>query len=205
MNRKLTFLCLSVTLCTGFLPVSGADFNAGFYPSLGQRLGLRQSGAVVRAGSEIQFENLISAPVWRRAGGTVSSPVLLTQGFLPAKYQGPRNTCNVFAATALAEYLMWQKTGALVPLSEEFLFFDAKYYFTDSPERRSYRNSQGLAGYIAVDALRGGIVRAADWPYNPAWFCRLDDSCGRNELPPRRFPLKRQGSRPRNLHRAPLL
>lgn len=118
------------------------------------------------SGPEISYENLVSAPVWR-ASGSALVKTDIRNGFGAARHQGRRNTCSVFAAAGLAEYLVWKKTGVKPDLSEEFLFYNAKFNFTGKPELQVYKTEGGLAGYVAVDALRGGVVKETDWPYLP--------------------------------------
>ncbi|MEI7527715.1 MAG: C1 family peptidase [Elusimicrobiota bacterium] len=124
-------------------------------------------GGRARANPEYDYEALISAPVWRAAPGAAPVRTDLREGFSPARHQGNRNLCSVFSASALAEYLVWKKEGRKPDLSEEFLYYDAKLKFTDKPELQVYKKESGLAGYVAVDALRGGVVAEAEWPFLP--------------------------------------
>lgn len=118
------------------------------------------------AAPEYAYEALIAAPVWRSKGGPAAGSDLRA-GFSAARHQGNRNLCNVFAASSLAEYLVWQKDGSKPDFSEEFLYYNAKMKFIGKPELQSYKSESGLAGYVAVDALRGGVVAEAEWPYQP--------------------------------------
>ena len=113
---------------------------------------------------ELAYEKLISAPVWR-PGPSALSGADLREGFSPAKFQGNRNVCNVFAALGLAEYLVWLKEGVKRDFSEEFLYYNAKLNFTAKPELQPYKKEPGLAGYVAVDALRGGVAAEKEWPF----------------------------------------
>ena len=114
---------------------------------------------------ELAYENLIAAPVWK-SPGPAAEGADLRAGFRPAGQQGnKRNVCNVFAALGLAEYLVGKKEGVKPDFSEEFLYYNAKMNFIGKPELQPYRTETGLAGYVAVDALRGGVVPEKDWPY----------------------------------------
>lgn len=118
------------------------------------------------AAPELAYEDIVEAPVWKRGEGAAGASDLKA-GFLPARHQGGRNMCNSFAATGLAEYLAGLKTGAAPDLSEEFLYYNAKLKFTDEPELQSYKSEPGLAGYVAVLALKGGVAAEKDWPFLP--------------------------------------
>ena len=117
--------------------------------------------------NEVSYENLVSAPVWRASGAALVKTDI-REGFGAARHQGRRNMCSVFAASSLVEYLVWEKTGEKPDFSEEFLFYSAKLKFTDNPELQVYKTETGLAGYVAVDALRGGLVKETDWPFLPS-------------------------------------
>lgn len=118
------------------------------------------------AAPELAYEKLIDAPVWRpQVPAAVGSD--LREGFSPAKHQGERNVCNAFAALGLAEYLVWKKEGVKNDFSEEFLYYNAKLNYTGKPELEVYKKESGLAGYVAVDALRGGVVAEKEWPFVP--------------------------------------
>ncbi|MCX5785759.1 MAG: C1 family peptidase [Elusimicrobia bacterium] len=117
-----------------------------------------------KANPEFSYEKLITAPVWKFTRPDPAS-VDLRDGFSAAKHQGSRNVCNVFAALGLAEYLVWKNEGAKPDFSEEFLYYNAKLNFTGKPELEAYKKEPGLAGYVAVDALRGGVVAENEWPF----------------------------------------
>jgi C1A family cysteine protease len=131
------------------------------------RLGLPRT-QMESAAPEQQYESLLLAPLWKAAHPS-SADVDLRSGFSAAKAQGRRNMCNVFAATSLAEFLVNQQENSKSDFSEEFLFYDAKYNYTDRPELRVYKTGGGLGGYVAVLALQGGVVSERDWPFNPSW------------------------------------
>ena len=119
------------------------------------------------AAPELAYEKIVIAPVWKNSAAAAGSSAL-KEGFSPARYQGQRNMCNVFAALGLAEYLVWQKEGNIPDFSEEFLYYNAKLNFTDKPELQAYKKEQGLVGYVAVDALRGGVAAEKEWPFQAA-------------------------------------
>ena len=79
--------------------------------------------------------------------------------------QGLRNTCSVFAAAGLGEFLWKSVRGEEIKLSEQHLYYSAKRNFTGAPELRVYRRIDGLPGFAAVKALSGGVVPAEAWPY----------------------------------------
>jgi hypothetical protein len=117
---------------------------------------------------ETAYENLLVGPLWNDSGA-VSGSADLRSSFLPARSQGNRNMCNVFATTALSEFLVNTKENSSQSFSEEFLFYDTKYNYTDRPELQSYKSDSGLAGYVAVMGLAGGVVHQSEWPFNPDW------------------------------------
>jgi hypothetical protein len=120
------------------------------------------------AAPEYAYEALLAGPLWRPAAGKPGA-VDLRASFPPARSQGKRNMCNVFAANALAEFLVNARDGKGQAFSEEFLFYDTKYNYTARPELAAYRTTDGLAGYAAVLGLQGGVVAAADWPFAGDW------------------------------------
>ncbi|OGR37279.1 MAG: hypothetical protein A2X29_06380 [Elusimicrobia bacterium GWA2_64_40] len=116
------------------------------------------------AAQELAYEDLLVAPLWKAVPGAAAA-VDLKEGFSPARYQGNRNVCSVFATLGLAEYLLLRKEKVNVDLSEEFLYYNAKLKFTDSPGLQAYKKEQGLVGYVAVEALTGGVVAEKEWPF----------------------------------------
>ncbi len=115
------------------------------------------------AGTELAYEGLLKAPLWKAQGQAAASD--LSSGFSEAKYQGNRNLCNAFAASSLAEYLVWRRDGTKPDLSEEFLYYNTKLKFTDTPDLNGYKSQPGLPGYGTVLALDGGMVAESDWPF----------------------------------------
>lgn len=88
------------------------------------------------------------------------------------KHQGFRNTCSVFAATALVEYLIKNETGLDIDLSEQYNYWAAKEYTLCNDYLAGiYENIDALAGYLALEAYRFGAVLETEWKYeekNPA-------------------------------------
>lgn len=103
----------------------------------------------------------------------------LRQSLTPVKHQGQRNTCSVFAATALMEYLLKLETGRNVDLSESYNYWAAKKYsLTTDALRQKYKHRDGLAGFLAVDAYRHGSMLEWDWAYEEKnWFQLKDRRC----------------------------
>lgn len=86
--------------------------------------------------------------------------------FGPVKSQGHRNTCSAFAAVALMEFLIRQRTGEQLDLSEQYTYWAAKHFAPDNDYVRSmYEDVDGLAGFLAVTGLESGVVLEKDWPY----------------------------------------
>lgn len=84
----------------------------------------------------------------------------------PVKFQGKRNTCNAFSATALMEFLIKAKTNQTMDLSEAYNYWAGKTYALDSEYlRNTYQNIDGLAGYLAVKAYENGSLLESEWPY----------------------------------------
>mgnify|MGYP001577128009 CR=1 FL=1 len=82
------------------------------------------------------------------------------------KHQGRRNTCNAFAATALMEYLVWKDKKLTIDLSEAFTYWAAKKFTLNNPQLQdAYATSDGLAGYLAVEAFEHGTMAEEIWPY----------------------------------------
>jgi hypothetical protein len=132
----------------------------------------------------------------------------LRSGLRPPSHQGGRNTCNVFAATGLMEYLIRQQTGVTVDLSEAYNYWAGKNKtLTTAFLRRAYTHMDGLAGFLAVEAYRHGSMRESDWPYaSRNWLQNGDSRCRRvggspetrcfTGTPPAGAPLLRYGISP---------
>ncbi|MBI4668597.1 MAG: C1 family peptidase [Elusimicrobia bacterium] len=115
------------------------------------------------AGSS-SVDSLLRAPLWTPAGNC-DSFVDLSPLMRPPASQGPHNTCSVFAAASLAELLVKQQRDIAIDISEQFLYYLAKRDFTDAPELEVYKTLDGLAGFVAVEALQGPILEERYWPY----------------------------------------
>ena len=103
----------------------------------------------------------------------------LRSGLTPAGHQGGRNTCSVFAATGLMEYLIRQETGMQADLSESFNYWLGKSSaLTTDYLRNLYRDMDGLAGFLAVEAYRHGSMLESEWPYDRQnWLQKQDPRC----------------------------
>ena len=114
------------------------------------------------------------------AGNSNAQPAVdLSRDMTPVKSQGRRNTCSVFAATSLMEYLIKQETGQDVDLSESFNYWAGKNYALNTNFlRKAYENMDGLAGFLAVEAYRHGSMLESDWPYDMQnWLQKQDPRC----------------------------
>ena len=103
----------------------------------------------------------------------------LRASMTPPKHQQGRNTCSVFAATALMEYLLKAETGREVDLSEQYSYWLAKERtLTDGFLRNAYAHMDGLAGFLAVEAYRFGSMLESEWPYeSQSWQQSGDSRC----------------------------
>ncbi|MBI5211240.1 MAG: C1 family peptidase [Elusimicrobia bacterium] len=108
--------------------------------------------------------DLLRAPLWKPTG-TCDSFVDLAPGMRPPGSQGSGNTCSVFAAAALGEYLIRQRYGTDIDISERYLYYLAKRDFTGDPELQVYKTIDGLAGFVAVEALQGPLLEERHWRY----------------------------------------
>jgi C1A family cysteine protease len=95
------------------------------------------------------------------------------------KDQGQRDTCNAFAATSLMEFLVKRETGEDIDLSEAYNYWAAKkYVLTTKYLQDTYKNIDGLAGFLAVEAYKTGSMAEKAWPYEPLnWFSTGDPRC----------------------------
>lgn len=99
----------------------------------------------------------------------------LTNRMTPTKMQGSRNTCSAFASTAVMEFLIKDQTGVELDLSENFAYWNAKKNHLENDFLRdNYQNSDGHAGYLALEAYKYGSMLESDWPY----FQNLADIAG---------------------------
>ncbi len=84
----------------------------------------------------------------------------------PVGDQANRNTCSAFEAVLLAEFLLEQKTGTRTKLSENYNYWAAKNFALNTPYLEStYAHVDGMAGFLAVEALHQGLLKESDWPY----------------------------------------
>ena len=98
---------------------------------------------------------------------------------LTVKHQGKRNTCSVFAATALIEYIIWGKHKKIIDLSESYNYWAAKTYaLSNDFLKETYTSVDGLAGYLAVEAYKYGSMAEENWKYeNTNWLTDNDERC----------------------------
>ena len=109
----------------------------------------------------------------------ISGDIDLRTDSLPIKHQGQRNTCSVFAATALIENIIWIKKKQIVDLSESYNYWAAKTYaLTNNFLKEIYTSIDGLAGYLAVEAYKYGSMSEKNWKYeNTNWLTNEDKRC----------------------------
>ena len=111
--------------------------------------------------------------------GLADGYVDLRKKMTAVKSQGQRNTCNVFGATAIVEFLLKKKLNKEIDLSEAYNYWAAKKYTLNTPFlKQAYSQKDGLAGFLAVEAYRYGSMLEADWPYEMKnWEQRGDRRC----------------------------
>lgn len=83
----------------------------------------------------------------------------------PVRFQGDRNTCSVFAATSLMEFLIKKTTGQALDLSEQYNYWAGKEYALTNNTLKFYATVDGLAGFLAVDAYKYGSALETEWTY----------------------------------------
>ena len=121
----------------------------------------------LRLKEKVLLVPLLLGMFWLGARPVLADGVDLRELFSPARHQGNRNTCAAFAAAALAEAILFQQAGVRVDLSEQHLYWLSKHR---APEgdwvRQAYAAVDGIAGFLAVEALRFGVTDEAGWPYS---------------------------------------
>ena len=97
----------------------------------------------------------------------------------PVKHQANRNTCSVFAATSIAEFLLKEHRGQEVDLSESYNYYLAKHKaLSNTFLKDAYLPVDGLAGYLALDGYSFGASMESDWPYEQNnWFATNNKKC----------------------------
>ncbi len=127
---------------------------------------------------------------------------LRRNGLTRVRNQGwERNTCNAFAATALAEFLLLNHSHttkyADTLLSEEYTYWAGrKLLWADANLKASYEKVRGegpvdgLPGFLAVEGLREGLVSDKAWAYEMESPCKgrkpsASKDCWVNPPPPR--------------------
>lgn len=106
----------------------------------------------------------------------------LSNAMTSVKFQGQRNTCSAFAATALMEFLIKNQTGEELDLSEANAYWSGRAFGLDNLPakdaflKKDYLGIDGLAGYIAVEGYRYQSVLEEDWPYENQNYLQLNDS-----------------------------
>lgn len=81
------------------------------------------------------------------------------------RFQGDRNTCSVFAATSLMEFLIKKHTGKDIDLSEQYNYWTSKKYTLTNNTLQVYAPIDGLAGYLAVEGYKFSSALETEWPY----------------------------------------
>ncbi len=132
----------------------------------------------------------------------------LSSRMSPVKYQGGRNTCSVFSATSVMEFLINQEVGQEVDLSEAYNYWAGKTYALNTNFlKKLYSPIDGLAGFLAVEAYRNGSMLESEWPYETKnWDQKNDPRCksvaGKKSfkcftgVPPRKARVLRYGISP---------
>jgi hypothetical protein len=87
----------------------------------------------------------------------------------PAKSQGGRNLCTVFATTAMMEFLAIAAGVERTPdYSEQWLFWAAQTRF---PSKEGSAEDTGYSsGSANVAAAASGVPRSTAWPYEPQYW-----------------------------------
>ena len=81
------------------------------------------------------------------------------------KSQGPRGACTYFVVTSLTEYLIKQKTGKEIDMSEEYLAWASKAKL----KMRSLEEDSSVAvNALALQSF--GFMFEDDHPYQQSWF-----------------------------------
>lgn len=97
------------------------------------------------------------------------------------KHQGARNTCSVFAATALMEFLIRSELDIPIDLSEQYNYWASRKYTLNAHNdyiRDTYKEIDGLAGYLAVDAYKYGSMLESEWEYESHnWMQTGNEKC----------------------------
>lgn len=115
----------------------------------------------------LDYSHLLRARLWSGAGSGQAPSVDLSALLGPARQQGRyRGTCAAFAAAGLGESLIKAVRGEDFKISEQYLYYSAKRDFLDSPELQVYKTIDGLAGFVAVEALQGPLLAGEHWPYS---------------------------------------
>ena len=109
----------------------------------------------------------------------VEGVVDLRNDLLTVKHQGNRNTCSVFAATALIENIIFNKYNEIIDLSEAYNYWSAKSYtLSNNYLKETYTSVDGLAGYLAVESYKYGSMTEKEWPYkNTNWLSDKNNRC----------------------------
>jgi len=109
----------------------------------------------------------------------ISSATSIDLKMTPVKHQANRNTCSVFAATSIAEYLLKERLGQDVDLSESYNYYLAKHKALSSNFlKEAYLTVDGLAGYLALDGYSYGALMESQWPYEQNnWLTTNNEKC----------------------------
>ncbi len=112
------------------------------------------------------------------ADAAAYASVDLTARMTPVKSQGSRNTCSVFAATAVIEYLVAEESGEEYDLSEQYNYWAAKEHTLTNDVLLAYESMDALAGYLALSAYTHSSMLESEWPYeNQNWQQSGNEGC----------------------------
>ncbi len=90
----------------------------------------------------------------------------------PVKDQGHRGTCVAFASMALVESLYKVKSGQTVDLSEQYAYWESKYFYQNDPDPGYSPHSEGSEPVNLLKAVAAhGVPMQQAWVYEKtAWY-----------------------------------
>jgi hypothetical protein len=120
----------------------------------------------VAAGGAAQPRALVPVPA-PASYAPVYADLLALQS--PAKSQGGRNLCTVFATTAMMEYLAIATGVDRAPsYSEQWLFWAAQTQFP--AQEGVHEDTEYSTGAANFAAAQTGVPKASAWPYEPQYW-----------------------------------
>ncbi|MFW6369548.1 MAG: proprotein convertase P-domain-containing protein [Myxococcota bacterium] len=123
-----------------------------------------------------------SLPELGKADAVYPEQFDLLQWQSPARNQGGRGTCSIFATVGLMEHLYMKAGWPGVPdFSEQYLQWSTKV------QVGSFRNTEGSNAYTNLRAINShGIVEEELWPYETySWGSSHDSECTGEDRPVR--------------------